>query len=195
MTLIEVVVAAALAVLMMAAVSGVLKSMRAQKAALANDAVSNHWQRALAERLRWDMVNAREMIAAPRELHLRGFCGRDPASKETTHRLVEVVYAVAENAGQSCLLRRETPLFAESIGRTETELVAVGIGGVVIAGREEKGGDSDLRLLGLGGGETPADPQPNPGNQADRWVPVPREFRLILLGAAQRPILDEIVVF
>ena len=195
MTLIEVVAASALAVLMMAAISGVLKSLRAQKSALGAGAADTRWQRSLVDRMRWDLMNSRDMITSPRKLQLMGFCGRDPASTETTHRLVEVVYAVRENAGQSCLMRNETPLDGQSVKRGETELMAVGITGVMIAGREGIDAGYGLDLPGFRQSESDSHPRKQETPQPDQWVPVPREFRLVLLGAAREPIVDEIVVW
>lgn len=190
MTLIEVTAATALAVLLVAAMSGVLRSLRTQKAALADDEFQPAWQRQLVDDLRWDLTNSQDMATRPCQLKLLGFSGRDSNSREATHRLTEICYTIRETNGQHLLVRQEISLDDKSVqlGPSKLqgqELIAVGITGIILTSLEdtiEK--DAASKLLSKG----------KKVKMNDQWIPIPKQFRLILIGEDQELVIDEVLV-
>lgn len=190
MTLIEVTAATALAVLMVAAMAGVLRSLRTQKVALANDEFQPAWQRQLVDGIRWDLMNSHDMASQLGQLKLLGFSGRDPHSREVTHHLAVIYYKIRESKGEHLLLRRETPLDAKSVvlGQSEwknQECIAIGVTGIFITSMEDTiEPDAISQLLSEGKKE----------EMPDQWVPIPQQFRLVLTGENQEILVDEILV-
>jgi len=164
------------------------------QAMIEDDARGRSWRDGLLDRIEWDLANSREMMTSTKELRLRGFCGRDPVVRESTHRLVEVAYELRDVDGQSCLVRTERLLDSGAAGLHNVELMGVGITGLILLGREEgedRGGletvdivpTSEGRLLGGKPGATRT------------WLPVPRVCRLSLLGTNRHSVADRLIVF
>jgi len=174
MTAIELLVACTLAALMIVTVSSIFASLSAQHKNLVADRGTSRWRQQLAEELHWDLGNARWFRAAPSELHLEGFCSRDFESGVPTQRPVAVVYQVRRNGRQSWLARTETHLDQNDSDNARTELVCVGVEGLVIEP--------------LDGTARPADPA--------RWDRVPGRLRVVLWGRdVKQPLLDRVFVF
>ena len=194
LTLIELVTASALAVIMLMAISGTLRSMRAQKKALLDGPLlQSQWQYTLTDQIQWDLANARGMVAHTGELRLLGFCGHDPKTRETTHRLVEVIYSVRDIGERRCLLRQERSLDTRSNHNTSTELVGIGVAGIVLLGQKEGESDHSSEVIeSLRNLKTQK--QKTKSHSPDQWVPIPKTFRLLLLDEKRQPMTDQMVV-
>lgn len=190
MTLIEVTAAMALAVLLVAAMTGVLRSLHSQKAALVDDHSNPAWQRQLVNDIRWDLINSHDMVTRPCQLKLLGFSGRDSTSREVTHRLTEVCYTIRESNGKHFLFRRETLLDTMNVELKNSksqnqELVAIGVTGIFLTSIENPlEEDVVSQLLS----------KEKEKEHKDKWVPIPQQFRLVLTGENQELIIDEILV-
>ena len=151
------------------------------------------WQGVLLDRIEWDLATAREMITSSEELRLRGFCGRDPVTRESTHRLVEIAYKVRDIDGQSCLVRTEDALDSGMLGLHSVELMGVGITGLVLLGREE---GKDLGGLETVGVLPASEGRVSKGNResARTWLPVPHACRLSLLGAKRQSVANRLIM-
>jgi len=191
---VELVAASALAVIMAVAISGVLRSMQIQrKAILDGKSLTTPWQQPLLRQLQWDLASARVMVTRPGRLRLLGFGGHDRVSKEATHRLTEVVYAIHDVGGRSCLIRQERPLGGQGGNPTVKELAGVGITGIVLMGREDMGDEYGTAWIDSLRTKEGTNKQREQGAR-DEWVPVPKIFRLVLSGVEQRPVIDQMIV-
>ena len=155
---------------------------------------SSHWQQSLANQIQQDLINAREMVTRTGELRLRGFCGHDPTSQEVTHRLAEVVYSTRDVGGHFCLVRDERLLGKQYTNNITTEVVGIGITGIVLLGRENDE-DNKHSIDWIGSLQIQNKKKTRKEqHRADEWIPIPKVFRLILTGADRQTVVEKLVV-
>ena len=126
MTVIELLVAATLAALMLATVSATIGSLSAQRRALLQEGVPQPWRQQFLRQLYWDLANARWLQAVPNQIVLVGYGGRDVVSGWPTQRPCRVAYRVRQINSRTQLVREETSLDG-SKSEAQSELVCVGV--------------------------------------------------------------------
>ena len=105
LTAVEVVCSTLLASMLMVAVLGVLRGIKAQETALSDHKSIPEWQRSLDSVLQQDLSNARSYELLPGGLRLQGHLGRDPGTGVATWQPATVDYAVADLAERQWLVR------------------------------------------------------------------------------------------
>jgi hypothetical protein len=147
MTIIELLAATVLAVSLMGAVLGILKSVtRAQKVVL-DRAPSEDWQCRIVEQLEWDLTNSRSVVTTAAGFELYGFAGRDFISGIPLHGPTVIAYENADRGTSHGLLRTETHLDSTELHNQKTELVCQTINRIAMASPEADGpgaGDQGL---------------------------------------------------
>jgi prepilin-type N-terminal cleavage/methylation domain-containing protein len=158
LTLIELLAASALAALLLAAVSGILGLLSRQHHELISQQPGEPWQRRLVEQLQWDFANARHYEAAPKQLTLVGYGGRNFDTHAPVFCRAEIRYEVLDIGGRSCLVRREIHPDDRALDNFRAELVCADVAAI------------DVRTLDTAaGGNRP----PAPGS-------IPRKLRVTL---------------
>lgn len=174
MTVIELLAASGLAALLLAAVSGVLGTLSRHQRALVEKQTPPRWQRQFVEQLQWDLSNARRYEAAPKELRLAGFGGRDFSTGEVTFCRAEVRYEIVEIAEDSWLVRQEIHPDDHALDNARTELVC--------------GGVSKMNIRSLDPPVTTGGRQPPPPGS------IPNRLRVALWSANEdEPSMDEVI--
>lgn len=164
MTAIEVLASTILAALLMTALLGVLRGLKAQARLLESRAPEPEWRQALDAILSADLANARTYQATPTSITLSGFGGRTPDGA-ATWLPATVVYAIAGDDRQTWLIRRELP----TIGGE-----APAAANLVLAGARQ------IHLGSAVGELTPS---------SSRDLPLPDSLVLTILGA-EGPIYE-----
>ncbi len=105
-TLIELLAVTVVTALLMALLTGVLRSVVRQR-----DWIMTLQERApavtiLQDQLRRDLDNTTHIVTGKGWVKLDGLLAEDPATRRPVHRPGEVVYAIATIAGRRCLVRR-----------------------------------------------------------------------------------------
>ena len=131
-TIVELLTAVVLASLLLVAVMGLIHTLTAKQRQLTAQQDRPAWHALAAERLRFDLANARNFEWSPRYLRLIGYAGRDFDSFRTTHRPTEVVYRVTEIGGRAWLLREERQLDVLSNANRRSEIVCAGLDAIGI---------------------------------------------------------------
>lgn len=106
MTAIEVLASTLLAALLMTALLGVLRGLKAQEHALELRTIDPPWKAMLDAVLAADLANARTYLSTPQSLTLQGFGGRNTAGASNWLPST-VVYSVQSDGMTSWLVRRE----------------------------------------------------------------------------------------
>jgi prepilin-type N-terminal cleavage/methylation domain-containing protein len=127
LTLIELLVATALASMLLVAVMSLLKTLAVKRKVLVEQTAMAPWQQSLEEQLRWDLTHARRFEFAAESLWLMGYAARDFATGVITHRRSEVVYRLVRLGERTWLLREETQPDMLSNGNRRRELVCCGL--------------------------------------------------------------------
>lgn len=122
MTAVEVLVASLLSALLMVAVMGTMRGLKAHERALELRDATESWQRSFAHILEHDLSNAREMRVSPEFLELRGIKASKDGLAENVWLPVTVRYEIRKTDNQSWLVRSEKQ--GNSI---QTELVCQGV--------------------------------------------------------------------
>ncbi|MCA9232788.1 MAG: hypothetical protein KDA57_19215, partial [Planctomycetales bacterium] len=104
LTAVEVVAATLLASLLMVAMLGVLRGLKAQEAALEVRRPIPSWQRTLDGVLEHDLANSRTFSLTPTSLTLNGFAGRD--SGVATWQPAAITYQVLTDGERNWLVRQ-----------------------------------------------------------------------------------------
>ncbi len=104
-TAVEVVVSMLLASLLMVAMLGVLRGLKAQTDALKTRSPVPSWQRTLDSVLQFDLENSRTYEQTDGAIFLRGFAGRGVAGP--SWKPATIVYEVLHDGNRSWLVRRE----------------------------------------------------------------------------------------
>lgn len=157
MTLIELVVSALLAALMMTALSSIVWSSARESRQLGRDAMHRFPTTQLAQQMRVDFANARGILTDSRSITLHGFLGANPATRRPMLTPGRIRYEVTRVAQQSVLIRST----ADS-----REPVWVGCSALLFESFDQL--DPEDELL----------PQPESGGMPN----VPASFRLTMLG-------------
>jgi hypothetical protein len=179
MTLVELLAATVLAVLLLTASFGVLRSLATQRKALVGDEADEPWRKQLSELLRWDLINARKMCSQPEELRLIGYGGTDFETAAATLRPTEIIYTIRTDDNRSRLFRREIHLDSASLDNSRNELVAVGIAAINVYD-PEKGDEQEMTRT--------AD------NKPPAYVRISNRVRIVLRGDDQnKAIMDELL--
>lgn len=182
-TLVEFVAATALATLLLVAVLGVAAAF-AKSAARRERAVTPPlWQHRLAEQIRWDFEQAREVRKVGSRLELRGY-GDVEANSPTTRRLVEVTYQTESLAHRTWLTRRQRPIGLATSTARQPELLAQGV--AMLDWQIE----TDDATTGASTAPRSAAP-PAPAT----WSALPKHSRLRLLSADEQTLILETVIY
>ncbi len=169
LTLVELTLALALAALLAAATTGVVRGMLVHRDALP-PAGTGGPDRRLDGRLRADLGAARRLHARPDRVTLLGYGGRNPRTGLPDGRPAEVVLSVVEAGGDSWLVRSVRPLdAADRRGGVRVSLLRPG----VTALRCERADDGTDLTAPRGVTAT---------------APVPAGLRLTLMDAAGEPV-------
>lgn len=126
LTAVELLVATTLAAMLLVGILGVLTTLHTHSRELMQDARTQPWSQLLADGLRRDLSNARQMTVAHNRLVLTGYLGTRAAGHGTL-RAAEVTYQVVSVGDYLCLVRDERPLGEVSNLLPTRQLVATGI--------------------------------------------------------------------
>ena len=166
LTLVELLVAAALAAMLLTTTMGILKTLVAKRKVLVDGSALAAWHRPLEDQLRWDLANARRYEFNAQRLRLVGYGARDFDTHVATHRQSEVVYQVVRLAQNSWLWREEIQPEINSNRNRRREIVCCGVTGLA------------MQIPGQAG-----EPQ--------HAGPIPDHFRLLLTrDNASQPLID-----
>lgn len=160
LTIVELLVATALASMLIVAVLGILAILAEKRRVLIDESAFVPWHQRLEGQLRFDLGNARRFELAPDRLRLVGYGGRNFETGRPTHRRTEVVYRLATAADKVWLVRDESQLDSISNANRRTEIVCSGIGAIAM--------------------EVPGEHE----RKAERSGALPECFRLLLVGNA-----------
>ena len=157
MTLIELVVSALLAALMMTALTSIVWSSARESRQLARDAAGHFPTTQLAQQMRVDFANARGMLVDPRGVTLHGFLGSDPTTTRPMLTPGRIRYDVSTVSDHNVLIRSTS---------TSREPVWYGCASLRIESFDQVDPESELL------------PQPESGGLPS----VPSRFRLTMIG-------------
>jgi len=169
-TTIELLVATALAVMLMAGVLSVVGSIRLDPAA-SEPRSGGAWPSAVVDLLRLDLTHAKSMQQRGNTLTLVGYSslfheafeiGERPDSKPPQHRPVTIEYSVKNDGVHSWLVRRQTNLDELTNRNTWSELVGCGVLSF------------QLKPIDI------AVPPDSNGNWLEEEIPVPDRIRLVM---------------
>lgn len=162
MTVVELLVATALASMLIVALLGILGILAEKRKLLIDESAFVPWHVRLERQLRFDLGNARRFELSPDRLRLLGYAGRNFETGRPTHRRTEVVYRLAPAAGKVWLVRDESQLDSLSNANRRTEIVCSGIGAMAmdVPGERER--------------------------KAERSGSLPECFRLLMVGKTPR---------
>ena len=127
LSLIELLVAIALSSLLIASVTGLLRTLVERRDALQQQEVMPMWKMLLQEQLRKDFELATKVDGSEGNIGLEGYLGADLETGELTMTKGRVEYLVRQLDGESLLFRRITNLESLSARNTRIELVGSGI--------------------------------------------------------------------
>lgn len=126
-TLVELLVSLTLASLLVVASLQVLRGLSSRHKLLLAEGGSSTWRELAADRLRFDLANARAYEWTPGRLRLTGFMAIDFNSGIATGRPCEVVYRVAAIANHNWLLREESQTDVLSSDNRQAECLCEGV--------------------------------------------------------------------
>ena len=168
MTLIELVVSALLAALMMTALTSIVWSSARETRLLARNATGHFPTTQLVQQMRVDFSNARGMLVDPGGITLHGFLGADPTTTRPTLTAGRVRYEISSISGHNVLVR--TTLHSRA---------PVWFGCASLRMESFDRVDSESELL----------PQPESGGLPD----VPGSFRLTMIGEDGQVLWREVM--
>ncbi len=126
-TLIELLAVTVVTALLMALLTGVLRSVVRQRdwiMALQEQAPS---VTILQDQLRRDLDNTTHIVTGNGWVKLQGLLAEDPATRRPVHRSGEVVYAVVTIAGRRCLVRRVRETGGGPSGSVRQAVLYIGV--------------------------------------------------------------------
>jgi prepilin-type N-terminal cleavage/methylation domain-containing protein len=187
-TLIELVVALALSVLLVTTTSGVIKSMMQKKKVFADRLDVQPWRLELAERLRNDICQSKEMRVGTKSLEFSGFCGHDPVTGEPAQIPVDVLWQLKKEDGYNILIRTEQIRggMEELSVKPRTELMAIGVANISVGtfiGRENED-KTEMQTLNV---TDRLDTEPGD------WATIPKALKLIVLGTKNEVLVNELI--
>jgi len=109
MTAVELVASMVLASVLMVAMLGVLRGLKAHERTITQKSTRLPWQANLDKVLSHDLANSRTYELTPNGLILRGFAGSDVRTGVSTWLPATIYYEVKNDGNRPWLLRRETP--------------------------------------------------------------------------------------
>lgn len=166
LTLVELLVAATLASMLVVTAMALLKTLTMKRRLLMDEDAGAAWHQSLETQLRWDLANARRFELGSDCLRLVGYAARDFDTQLPTHRRSEVVYRLVRLGEQPWLMREETQPDMNSNHNRRCEIVCRGIDAITM---EIPGQAKELQHAGS----------------------LPERFRLTLKrGTAAQPIID-----
>ena len=169
LTLVELLVATALATMLLTTAMGLLKTLAAKRKVLVDGSGLAAWQQPLEDQLRWDLANARRFQLSPKRLRLIGYGARDFDTQVATHRQSEILYEVVPAGHNTWLVRNEIQPELNTNRNRRREIVCCGV--------------SELKMETSGQSGEP-----------QRAGPIPEQFRLRLIGEnVSQPVLDILV--
>lgn len=118
------------AYLLMSALFGVMRGLKAQETALEARLPTENWRRTLDQVLDYDLANSRTYQLTPTALILEGFAGRDAQSGKSNWMPTTIVYSVVDDGNQTWLVRQEMT----NAKITSQELVLAGIMSIRVGG-------------------------------------------------------------
>jgi hypothetical protein len=107
MTAVEVLVASLLSALLMVAVMGTMRGLKAHERALTLRDPTESWQRSLAHVLQQDLENARTLRIAPQFIELQGVAGLASGDTENAWLPVVIRYEIRQLEAENWLVRSE----------------------------------------------------------------------------------------
>ena len=137
MTAVETLAAAVLSALLMTAVVGVLRGLKAQEDALAMRTTADSWERSLTRAMRADFENSHSYLLLPESLWLYGYA--DSEKGQRTWRPSTVVYEVRRTADRSWLVRRTIAAWPASSASGPANLVLAGVSAISVGAADEEG--------------------------------------------------------
>jgi len=178
-TIVELLVASALASILVVALLGTLRSLAIQRKTLFDGGTVEPWRTSLTEQLRWDLCNSRQIEAHPEEIRLAGFASRDFQTDCATFRPCEIIYSICDDGRRHWLVRKEVHTDDLKFDNSRSEVVCAGVARLAVARLgEELDDDRSSPVQGAGDAATLAD--------------IPDRLRLVLFGEEQKSIvLDE----
>lgn len=188
LTLLELVVALALSVLLVTTTARVIKSMSQKKKVFADRIEVQPWRHELAERLKDDLLRSKEMRIGSRTLELSGFCGHDRETGEMIPTPVVVRWQLVQEDGYRLLIRTETPRggIEEMNLSPQSELVAIGVSNISIGTFLGLENEEKIELQTMTASERRS-------NEIGDWTTLPKAIKLIVHGAKQEILVDELV--
>jgi prepilin-type N-terminal cleavage/methylation domain-containing protein len=189
-TLIELVVALALSVLLVTTTSGVIKSMTQKKKVFADQMNVQPWRLELAELLRNDICQSKEMRIGTKSLEFSGFSGHDFVTGEPAQTPVYVLWQLKKEDGYDVLIRTERPRggMEELSVEPKTELTAIGVTTISVgtfAGQEYEEKSEMLTLT--------ATEQHDRDNESSDWTTIPKVVKLIVYGTKNDILVNELI--
>jgi hypothetical protein len=127
MTAVELLAAASLAAMLLVSVLGVLTTLSAQSRELLRKTATAPWQQRVADQLRRDLDNARQLSSSRNRLALSGYVGGSGPLREPNLRAADVTYFVTSTSDATYLVREERARDALSNTTVSRQLVAGGI--------------------------------------------------------------------
>ncbi len=168
LTLIELLVSALLAALMLTALTSVVWSSARDLQRLRRQSVQRFPSTQLVDMMRTDFTNSRGMLVDPRGITLHGFLGADPSTHQPLLTPGRVRYEVVPAGNHGLLVRT---------GSDSREPIWFGCSSVQIESLDQVGGED--RLL----------PSPESGG----LPPVPTRFRVTIRGIQGQVIWQEMI--
>jgi len=127
LTVIELMVALTLSTLLIVSVLGLLRNMKVHCRQLMRRADCQPWEQLLAEQVRRDLANGRQLIVEPNHILITGYLGSAGASHSSTLQAAQVTYHVAHVDDRAYLLRDDRPLDELSNAVGSRQIVASGV--------------------------------------------------------------------
>lgn len=187
-TLIELMAAAALAVVLITALSGILAHLARQHRSAERAAAAFPDTSLLADQLRRDFGHAVELEVGPSRWRLVGPLAEDRATRLPTLRRAEVTYAVANWGGEPWLVRRVVDLSVPG-QRPRFDPVWRGAAALAVVSQDA------LNTLPAAGPHAMAGGAVVAGVLGPRPLgPPPARFEVVVLDAAGRPLLREAIL-
>jgi prepilin-type N-terminal cleavage/methylation domain-containing protein len=187
-TLIELIVALTLSVLLITTTSGVIKSMTQKKKVFADRIDIQPWRLELAERLRDDICQSKEMRIGTKTLEFSGFSGHDFITGESAQIPVYVLWQLRNEDGYHVLIRTEQLRggMEELSATSKTELMAIGVSNISVgtfAGQEH---EEKTEMFHLTATE-------QRDNESGDWAALPKVIKLIVSGTKNETLVDELI--
>lgn len=141
-TLVEMLVASALAAALMLAVMQIIGAIGRSRQALARSEGEAPWRAELLDTLRWDLANASEARFRRNRLILVGHAALDGRTLAPKHEPAQVMYDVTTLAGRNWLVRRQSPRPGFARGGRSMELLCPDVTAFIAEPLQNRGGRS-----------------------------------------------------